>query len=222
MTFTLTVGVSWRLLSSVVPRVKGPDSTFFRLPFTSIRRSSTSTLRRSASRHASSLCFRLASSEACRLGSEDGGRPSVGQAAPHLLPLSLQTVALIDVAPHVRLRAVLAQFHLHGAGAPWELIRVLLLFYWGMARRFFGFAPPGRMEEGAYGDEVQVDPGVGVLLRPRRVLRVLWARFRTFLRIVVLAVWQAALFSILHRGKEPGEERRGQGPCPDETEIENG
>lgn len=101
--------------------------------------------------------------------------------------------------------------------------RVLLLFYWGMARSFSGggFAPPGRMEEGAYGDEVQVDPVVSVLFRPRRVLGVLCACFITFLRIVVLAVWQAALFSILHRAKEPEEERRG-GTWRDETEIENG
>lgn len=84
MTFPLTVGVSWRLLSSVVPSVKGPDSTFFRLPFTSISRSSTSTLRRSASRHASSLCFKQASNEACRLGSEDDGQPSVTQTAGDL------------------------------------------------------------------------------------------------------------------------------------------
>lgn len=72
----LGVGVSWRLLSSVVPSVKGPDSTFFRLSFTSTNRNSTSTLRRSASRHASSFCFRRASSEACCLGSPPSPSPA--------------------------------------------------------------------------------------------------------------------------------------------------
>lgn len=74
---TLTIGVSWRLLSSVVPSVKGPDSTFFRLSFTSTNCSSTSTLCCSASRHASSFCLRRASNEACCLGSEDNKLLSV-------------------------------------------------------------------------------------------------------------------------------------------------
>lgn len=154
----LTAGESWRLLSSVVPSVKGPDSTFFRLSFTSTRRSSTSTLRCSASRHASSFCFRQASSWTCCLGSEhtrrlavktftenlttetsDGNKAlsctlasaqlllcfplfllQVGQAAPHLLPLLLQPIALIYVAQQVCLGAVLAQFDLNGTGTPWE------------------------------------------------------------------------------------------------------
>lgn len=66
-----TVGVSWRLLSRVVPSVKGPDSTFFRLSLTSTSRSSTSTRRPSASRHASSFCLKLASNEAFCFGSEE-------------------------------------------------------------------------------------------------------------------------------------------------------
>lgn len=78
-TSTLTVSVSWRLLSSVVPSVKGPDSTFFRLSLTSTNRSSTSTLQCSASRHASSFCFKQASNEACCLGSEDSTQLSVTQ-----------------------------------------------------------------------------------------------------------------------------------------------
>lgn len=75
----LTVIDSCRLLSSVVPNVKGPDSTFFRLSFTSTSRSSTSTLRCSASRHSSSFCFERASSEACCWGSGDNGKSSVTQ-----------------------------------------------------------------------------------------------------------------------------------------------
>ncbi len=65
----LTVEVSSRLLSTVVPSVKGPASTFLKFSFTSIRLSSTSTRRCSASRHVSSICFRLASREACWVGS---------------------------------------------------------------------------------------------------------------------------------------------------------
>ncbi len=65
----LTVEVSSRLLSTVVPSVKGPASTFLKFSFTSIRLSSTSTRRCSASRHVSSICFRRASREACWLGS---------------------------------------------------------------------------------------------------------------------------------------------------------
>lgn len=69
----------------MVPSVKAPDSTFFRLPFTSTSRSSTSTLRRSASRHASSFCLRKASNGVCCSGSEGQGqrtlRLSVTQAA---------------------------------------------------------------------------------------------------------------------------------------------
>ena len=77
----LTVGVSWRLFK-LVPRVKGPDSTFLRFSFTSISLSSTSTRRRSASRHASSFCFRHASSEARSPGSETHhGQNSVSMSA---------------------------------------------------------------------------------------------------------------------------------------------
>lgn len=71
---TLTVDVSWRLLSSVVPSVKGPDSTFFRFSFTSTKWSSTSTLRCSATRHSSSFCFKRASNKACCLESEGNDR----------------------------------------------------------------------------------------------------------------------------------------------------
>lgn len=70
-----------------------------------------------------------------------------------------------------------------------------------MSRSFFGwggFSPTGCVEEGAYRDEVQVNPVFSVLLCSHRVLRVLRARFIVFLKIVVLAVWQAALFSILY------------------------
>lgn len=84
ITCTLTIGESWRLLSSVVPSVNGPDSTFFRLSFTSINCSSTSTLRFSASRHASSFCFNRASNEACCFGSEDNMQLSVSQISDDL------------------------------------------------------------------------------------------------------------------------------------------
>lgn len=46
----------------------------------------------------------------------------VGQSAPHLLPLFLQAVALIDVAAHVRLCAVLAQLPFHCPRGPWNKI----------------------------------------------------------------------------------------------------
>ena len=43
-----------------------------------------------------------------------------GQAAPHLLPLLLQAVALLRVEPHVRLRAVLAEFYLDRSGTAFK------------------------------------------------------------------------------------------------------
>lgn len=69
-----------------------------------------------------------------------------------------------------------------------------------MSRSFFGrggFTSTGRMEEGAYWDQVQVNPVFSVLFCSHWVLGVFCA-FTVFLKIVFLAVWQATLFSILY------------------------
>lgn len=70
-----------------------------------------------------------------------------------------------------------------------------------MSRTFFGrgrFNPTGRVEEGAYRDEVQVNPVVSVAFFCRRVPGVLRARLTMLLQIVVLSVRQAALLNILY------------------------
>lgn len=59
------------------------------------------------------------------------------------------------------------------------------------------------MEEGAHGDEVQVNPVVGVLFCRHRVLGVSCACFVMFLDAGVLTVWQVDdLFNVLCGMKE--------------------
>ncbi|KAG7227915.1 hypothetical protein INR49_013709 [Caranx melampygus] len=161
----LTVGVSWRLLSSVVPSVKGPDSTFFRLSFTSTSRSSTSTLRRSASRHASSFCFRRASSEACCLGSEYDTQPFA----------RLHFISSLSFSRRLTYGVCLGPQGLRTVGEPSTGLRHWAFMglsprsdegLWDSQARSLGrLLALGRcMEEGAHRNEVQVDPAFRVLL----------------------------------------------------------
>ncbi len=95
-----------------------------------------------------------------------------------------------------------------------------------MSRSLFtcrAFTPTGRMEEGSYRDEVQVNPAICILFCSCRVLVVLRACFIMFLQIVVLTVWQAALLSILYyteAGSWIEKCPKEVSMCKNETEIE--